>query len=148
MKLDKVTKTIKGSNYEIGYLPAMYNTNLFIKFSSIIGGSLPKFFGSLNSNDFSLIGEGISKIMTSVYVNDPQGAIILDILSQTTRNGVAINKTTFDEFYTGNIEEMIEALIESMVVHFKPFLPIDKLSGFLEKGEKIQKKIMETSIKN
>jgi hypothetical protein len=133
--LEKVSKTINGQQYEFGHLPAMYNTNLFIKFTSIIGGSLSKFFGAMNSTDLSLIGEGVSKIMTSIHVNDPEGKIILDIMTQTTRNGVSINKDTFNQFYTGNIEEMVEALFESMVVHFKPFLPISKLSGLLTSKE-------------
>jgi hypothetical protein len=82
--LAKVTKNIKSQSYEFGYLPAMYNTTLFIKFTSYIGGSLSKFFGAMNSTDLSLIGEGISKIMSSIYVNDPKGEIILEIMNQTT----------------------------------------------------------------
>jgi hypothetical protein len=142
--LAKVIKTIKGQSYEFGYLPAMHNTNLFIKFTSIIGGSLSKFFGAANSTDLSLIGEGISKIMSSIHINDPEGHIILEIMNQTTRNGIAINKETFNQFYTGNIEEMMEALFEAMVVHFKPFLPIDKLSGLLATKETMTTTLTES----
>ncbi len=144
---DKVIKTINGQSYEFGYLPAMYNTNLFIKFTSIIGGSLSKFFGAMNSSDLSLIGEGISKIMSSIHVNDPDGNIILEIMNQTTRNGIAINKETFNQFYTGNINEMMQALFEAMVVHFKPFLPIDKLSGLLVSKEILTTNLTESLMK-
>jgi hypothetical protein len=134
---NSIKNKINGHDYEIGYLPAMYNTNLFIKFTSIIGGSLSKFFSIFNNtDDWGAIGEGINKIMTSLYVNDANGDIILEILSQTTRDGVPINKVTFDQFYTGNIGEMTEILFESMQVHFKPFLQIDRLSGFLKNPEK------------
>jgi len=141
---DNVTKTIGGHVYEFRHLPAMYNTNLFIKFTSIIGGSLSKFFGAMDGGDLSLIGDGVSKIMSSIHINDPQGLIILEIMSSTTRDGVAINKTTFDQFYTGNIEEMTEALFENMVVHFKPFLHLNKLSGFLQQQGEVTTKITES----
>lgn len=137
-----IKKTINGHKYEIGYLPAMANANLFIKFSSYIGGSLPDFLSvfkgtSTESNiDLSAIGEGINKIMKSLHVNDPEGEILLEILSQTLRDGRTINRNTFNEFYTGNISEMVEALYESIMVHFKDFLPIDKLPGNLTKKEK------------
>lgn len=138
--LNKSKKIINEQTYEFGNLPAMYNTNLFIKFTSIVGGSLSNFLASINNNDLSLIGDGINKVMSSIYINDPSGSIILEIMSQTTRNGVVINKDTFNQFYTGNIEEMTEALFESMVVHFKPFLHLNKLSGFLQQqGEMITK---------
>jgi hypothetical protein len=141
---DNVTKTISGHVYEFRHLPAMYNTNLFIKFTSIIGGSLSKFFGAMDGGDLSLIGDGVSKIMSSIHINDPQGLIILEIMSSTTRDGVAINKTTFDQFYTGN---MTEALFENMVVHFKPFLHLNKLSGFLKTNEKLTGNLTESLMK-
>jgi hypothetical protein len=147
---EMIKKTINGHKYEIGYLPAMKNTNLFIKFSSYIGGSLPDFLAVINDAignkttntleskvDLSAIGEGINKIMKSLYINDPEGHIILEIMCQTLRDGRTINENTFNEFYTGNISEMVEALYESIMVHFKPFLPIDKLAGDHTKKEKI-----------
>ena len=60
-------------------------------------------------------------------------------MSQTMRNGKAINKSNFDEFYTGNVEEFIEALVQSVVSHFSPFLPMDLISGFLKAPESLEK---------
>ena len=57
--------------------------------------------------------------------------MILEILAQTKRDDVVINKLTFDQFYTGNIGEMMEALFVSMTVHFKPFFSQGKLFGIL-----------------
>lgn len=138
-----IKKTIKGQSYEIGHLPALANTALFIKFTSYVGSSLSDFFTMFgNNSDMASIGEGINKLMKSIYVNDPNGEIILEIMSQTMRNGVPINRDTFNQFYTGNISEMTEALMESLMIHFKPFLPLDKISGTLtEKDQKITKSV-------
>lgn len=142
-ELEIIKFDIMGHNYEVRYFPAIYNTNLFIKFTSYIGSSFSKFLGVLNGinlqklkegnfeGDFGALGEGINKIFSSIYVNDPEGKIILEVMSHTTRDGVAINKETFNKFYTGNIEEMTHAFIKTLHVHFAPFLPIKQLSGLL-----------------
>lgn len=132
----KTSFIINGNRYEVCHLPAMYNTNLFIRFVSLVGGSLSKFFALFtNTSDWSVIGEAINTIMVSISEKDSQGLIILEIMSQTTRNEVAINKDTFDQFYTGNITEMTEALFETMRIHFQPFLSSTKLSGYLIKPD-------------
>lgn len=137
---------INGHAYEVRHFPAMYNFNLFIKFTSYIGSSFSKFLGLLNgvdlnklksgelNGDFASIGEGIYKMLSSIYVNDPEGKIILEILSHTTRDGVVINKETFDRFYTGNIEEMTQVFAKTINIHFSPFLPLKSLFGLLTGG--------------
>jgi hypothetical protein len=127
----KTNKTINGHEYEFMALPAMHNYTLFLKFSATVGDSLKSIFSVMDNSGFGGLGEGISLVLKSLYTNDPKGDLMLEIMSQTTRDGVAINKSTFDKFYTGNIEEMTEALTQSIIVHFKGFLPIDRLSGLL-----------------
>lgn len=129
--MNKVSKKINGHDYEILSFPAIHNTKLFLKFSSVVGDSLKSIFSVADNNGFSGLGEGISLVLKSLHANDSNCDLILELLSQTTRDGKAINRTTFDMFYTGNIEEMMEALTESIIVHFKGFLPIDRLSGVL-----------------
>jgi len=135
--------SINGHDYEIRHFPATHHLSLFIKFSSYLGPSFSKFLSVLNgidlnklstgeiNLDFAAIGEGIYKILSSLYVNDPEGKIILEILSYTTRDGVAINKETFNRFYTGNPEEMTEVFAKAVYIYFSPFLGIKKLFGLL-----------------
>jgi hypothetical protein len=133
--IERVKKEINGQQYEFGYLPASFNLALFVKFGSIVGVSLSRFTEAMLKNEYALIAEGVNKILTSIYINDPKCDIVLEIMNQTTRNGIAINKDTYNQFYTGNIEEMLEAFYEAMMVHFKPFLQ-KILSGFLGLEEK------------
>ena len=128
-------KNIRGHEYEIMALPAMHNYTLFLKFSSVVGDALKSIFGVADNSGFASLGEGVGLVLKALYANDPKGDLMLEIMSQTTRDGVAINKSTFDKFYTGNIEEMTEALTRSIIVHFKGFLPLDRLSGLLFKVE-------------
>lgn len=115
-------KTINGNEYEIRYLPAMKNWQLGIKISRIIGVSLTDISDLLNDQDNSAFIKAIYNIVDSLYVNDRDSALILEILSQTTRNGVAIASNTFDSFYRGNMHEMLEALFESLKFQFNHFL--------------------------
>lgn len=136
--LDKVKKTINGHEYEIMAFPAMYNYSLFLKFSSVIGGGLKSIFSVAGSNGvggLGGLGEGIALVLKSLNDNDPKGEMMLEIMSQTTRDGKAINNSTFNQFYTGNTKEMVGALTESIKVHFEGFLPIDDLSGLLFRAQ-------------
>ena len=129
--LDKVKKSINGHEYEIMAFPAKYNYALFLKFSSVIGGGLKSIFSSASGAGAGGLGEGLGLILKALHENDPKGDLMLEILSQTTRDGKAINSSTFDQFFTGNIKEMMGALTESIKVHFEGFLPIDEISGLL-----------------
>lgn len=132
MKIDKVQKNINDQDYEISTLPAKASYSLFIKVTSIIGISLSSFFKAIgDKEDLGYIGEAIAKLISGIYHNDPKCSVIFDILNQTTRNGVAITSSNFDEIYTGNIEESVMAIYESLRVHLTPFLAISKLSGNL-----------------
>lgn len=78
---------------------------------------------SLTNIDINLgeIGDGMNKLFKSLYKHDPSGELILKILSQTTRDGVAINKNTIDGFFKGNIKEIMEILMEVSKIYFLPF---------------------------
>lgn len=134
MTMEIFKTTIKGHRYEIGHFPALYNTSLAINFNACIGCSFGDFFSLFmneGGKDFKNVGEGIHKIMCSLQVNDPNRELLLEILSQTKRDDIAINRTTFDQFYTGNIGEMMEALFTSIRVHFSPFFSEGNLFGAL-----------------
>ncbi len=135
----KNTKVINGHNYEIMPFPALYNYNLTTRFGATVGSSfrniLATFSGQDETNSMAELGSGIYTLLNALHTKDPKGELVLEILSQTTRDGKAINKVTFDDFYTGNMEEMMEALIESINVHFKSFLPKGQFSGLLTTQE-------------
>jgi hypothetical protein len=130
---NKINKTIRGHEYEIMALPPIPCQKLFTKFMSTIGDSFECIFGALDNKGDSIgkVGKGVAILFKSLHANDPNCDLTLELLSQTTRGGKAINRVTIDLFYTGNIEEMREALIESIKFHFKGFLPIDQFSGLL-----------------
>lgn len=138
------TCVINGHKYEIFYLPVIGNINLFNEFMATVGDSFNGFLSSIESLmspdkggksltniDINLgeIGDGMNKLFKSLYKHDPSGELILKILSQTTRDGVAINKNTIDGFFKGNIKEIMEILMEVSKIYFLPFLPIDSLFG-------------------
>jgi hypothetical protein len=133
--LDKVKKTINGHEYEVMAFPAKYNYALFLKFSAVVGDGLKSIFSVAETGGMGNLGEGVALVLKALHSNDPKGDLMLEILSQTTRDGKAINSSTFDQFYTGNIKEMMGALTESIKVHFEGFLPIDHLSGLLFKAQ-------------
>ncbi len=128
-KLTKTSKIICGHDYEIMAFPAIYNFNLFKKFGATVGESFKSIFSVIDDKGLAGLGEGIYSLLNALYTKDPKCELVLELLSQTTRDGKAINRSTFDEFYTGNTEEMIEILKESIIVHFKGFLPTGQLFG-------------------
>jgi hypothetical protein len=134
MHNETVKTKINDHDYEISYLPAFYNYRLWLKFTSYIGSSFSDFLNISEGNGAPL-GEGFNKLVSSLYVNDPRGEIIINILSQTKRDGVPITSENFDRFYTGNIGEMMEALVHSIKVHFTPFFTPLSLFGNQEKQE-------------
>lgn len=140
-------KTINGNEYEIRYLPAMKNWQLGIKLSKIIGVSLSDIGELLSDDDNSASIKAIYNIINSLYENDRDSALILEILSYTTRNGVAINSNTFNSLYTGNIHEMLEALFETLKFQFNHFLSQERRSGVQQFITESLVKSMENSTK-
>lgn len=136
--------TINGHKYEIFHLPVMYNWNLYVEFMATVGDSFPGLFSAIRSlassnqknesiNDVDIdlgqIGEGINRLFKSIHAKDPSGDMIFKILSQTTRDGVAINKNTIDGFFKGNMAEFMDVLEEACKLYFLDLLLMKKLFG-------------------
>ena len=136
-------KIINNNEYEIRYLPALKNWQLGIKIAKIIGVSLEDIGDLLNNKDNSAFVKAIYNIINCLHENDKDSALILEILSQTTRNGVAVNSNTFNSMYTGNIHEMIEALFETLKFQFNHFLSEERRYGFQDALTKNQAKTTE-----
>lgn len=126
MQIERIKKTIRGNEYEFGYLPALANLSLVTKLGSITGISLKDFIGMFTQSggDMSKFGEGIHNLFKSIYTNDPSLSIVIELLSQTSRNGVALNKQSIDTFYTGKLGELLEVLGNAIYVQFADFLEL------------------------
>lgn len=55
---------------------------------------------------------------------DKNGDLMLELLSNTLRDDQAINAGSFNNIYTGNYKEMMEALRFVFEVNFKDFLAV------------------------
>jgi hypothetical protein len=151
MSLESTKKIINEQNYEVGHFSAIYNYNLFIKFGHVTGDAYSNIGAALanadisslstllNSQiDFAQIGQSLNMLVSSLYQKDRDGSFMLELLAQTRRNGIAINKDTFNQFYTGNMKEAYQALMFSINVHFNFFS--DNKSNFGSTEEKERKK--------
>jgi len=74
---------------------------------------------------------------------DKEGELILKLLENTARDDMAINKATFDKIYTGNLVEMVEALMFVFEVNFKDFLQGDVIGNLAKKAKKVTNKKKE-----
>jgi len=132
------TKTIiNEQEYEVGVFPAMYAHRLSLRLLKVLENSLPKFFGIFQEGldgklDLGAFGGALSNLTSSIYDNDPQGELILELMAQTLRNGVAINKDTFNQFYTSNLDEMYRALFFSIKTHFAHFFSLFATGNLLQ----------------
>lgn len=61
--------------------------------------------------------------ITKLCELDTNGELILELLSNTIRDDLAINSGSFNNIYTGNYKELMEALSFVFEVNFKDFLP-------------------------
>lgn len=93
-------KKINGHDYKGQYIPASEAVVIAYKLVSILSGS----------------GD-VMPLITSKESN-----LILDIFSYTLRDGAAINKDNFDNFYTANLGELVSALQYVVEANFGDFL--------------------------
>ena len=69
----------------------------------------------------AVLSEGMESI-SKLYELDKDGTLVMDILSHTIRDDTAINEATFDNIYTGNLSELMEALKTVVEFNFGDFL--------------------------
>lgn len=68
---------------------------------------------------------------------DKDGELMLELLSNTVRDELAINKATFDKIFTGNLKELIDALMFVFEVNFKDFLEENAIGDLKGKAKKM-----------
>jgi hypothetical protein len=109
--LETKTKTIMGHEYSCTLFPAMKAYKLVRKLFSILAAE-----------------NNIDKLIEV----DEDGQLILEILSDTVRDDLAITKGTFDNIYSGNLKELIEALKFVVEVNFSDFLPAEGIGSLMQ----------------
>ena len=66
---------------------------------------------------------------------DKDGELILKLFSSTSRDELAINKATFDNIFTGNLVEMVEALKFVFEVNFNDFFQESVIGELAERAK-------------
>jgi hypothetical protein len=126
---------INGHDYQTTVFPAMYGWRLGLKIANILRCGLPELLktlekhggggvgGLLDANvDFGALGNAVSDVIGSIVEHDPNGDVIGQLLSQTTRDGMALNdENRINQCYSGNHAEMLKAVVWIMKVNFGGF---------------------------
>lgn len=63
---------------------------------------------------------------------DPSGELLLELMSQTLVNNVAITKSTFNTIYQGNLSEVAIALIFIIKTNFPDFFGEGRMAQVME----------------
>lgn len=115
------SKTINGHKYTGDYIPASKACGIVFKLASFLSGN--------NTDVAGLIGQ-------------KDNSLILDILSHTLRDERVINHSTFDDIYTGNLKELMEALRYVSEANFADFLLSDGIGSL---SEKLNKEVLKAT---
>ena len=128
-KTDSITKRIGENNYEFLPIPATVGFPLLNRVLAITGhsfGSLGAFVESFQANDGRLdgiaLGQAIHSLCVALSANDPKMETTIEVMSYTLQNDILINRKNIDSLFTNNNSEMMQVLITSAYIHFKPFL--------------------------
>ncbi len=68
---------------------------------------------------------------------DKDGELILKLFSGTIRDDLAISKATFGNIFTGNLKEMMDALMFVFEVNFKDFLQEDAIGDLAKQAKEL-----------
>lgn len=122
--LKSETKEIKGHNYVATLFPAM---QAYLMSRELIGIFTSK--------------DPVGKLCEV----DKDGELILKLLSSTTRDDLSINKATFDNIFTGNLVEMVEALKFVFEVNFKDFFQVSTIGDLTDQAKAAMAQIPQES---
>ncbi|MBE0434622.1 MAG: hypothetical protein IBX56_02325 [Methylomicrobium sp.] len=117
--IDPINKTIDGENYEIAPFAAVRGYRLQLRLGKIVGpairAALSGSDGDINSIgdinlDAATIGALIGALIEELSVNDQNGELLIELFSQTQRNGILLTAPNIDKAYAANYVEMGKAL--------------------------------------
>jgi len=103
MTIKTESKEINGNKYIVTLFPAMQGYLLSRKLLDVFLHKEP---------------------LTRLCEIDKDGSLILELLSNSTRNEQVINQGSFNIIYTGNYKELMAALSFIFEVNFKDFLAV------------------------
>lgn len=113
MSIESKEKIINDYKYVSSYIPALKACEIGYRLATILGGSTDA-----------------SKLAFSKDEN-----LILDILSHTIRDDMAITAATFNNIYTGNLKELVEALKFVVEMNFADFLQEGGIGDLIKSTE-------------
>ena len=144
--IEPMTKTINGNEYVITPFAGMHGWKLQTRLGKMIGPALKEVFGSIPKGqianlmdsdiDPAMLGGGIAALIDAIASGDPQGELVAELLSQTTRNEALLRPATINDVYAANYTEMFKAVIAVVGANGFFGLPADStgfLSGLLDK---------------
>jgi hypothetical protein len=105
------TGIIKGHNYQCTLFPAQAGYAKGVKLGKIVAGVIE------SDDPISAIVDGLIKLDKE----GEEGKFLMDLFSNTLRDGSVINETLFNEVYSGNYTEMVEALKFIIESNFSDF---------------------------
>ena len=124
---ETVTKDIDGHTYEIAPFLGMRGWQMQMKLGKMIGPAIKEGIAALpkgevkslmNANiDPAMIGGAVTAFIDALATNDPDGKFAAQLLSQTQRDGIALNESTINSAYAANYGEMFKALIAVVVAN-------------------------------
>jgi hypothetical protein len=130
------TGIIKGHNYQCTLFPAQAGYAKGIKLSKIVAGVIE------SDDPISAIVDGLIKLDKE----GEEGKFLMDLFSNTLRDGSVINETLFNEVYSGNYTEMVEALKFIIESNFSDFFNFFLENKNLFSAVKKEEVVTETTV--
>ncbi|MBT8411713.1 MAG: hypothetical protein KJP02_07950 [Octadecabacter sp.] len=119
--MDSIEKEISGHTYVIKPFLGMTGWKYQMRLGKMIGPALKEVLGSLPKGDLNsilkgeidpaMLGGGIAAFIDALSDADPDGKFAAQLLSFTTRDGIALSESEINRAYAANYGEMIQALI-------------------------------------
>lgn len=139
--------TINETDYTIFPFTGMIGWRLQIKLGKILSPALTDFLKCLpkeadkgvNFGDLevSSLGGALNKLAEALFDFDPQGNFVLEILGKTQKDGVFINKNTFDIHFAGNYYDLVLLLYH--VINVNNFFNVGSFGGLSKLPEPTKK---------
>lgn len=124
---ENISKDIDGHEYEIAPFTGMRGWKMQMRLGKMVGPAIKEGIGALSPGkakdlmgaeiDPSKFGGAVSAFIDALASNDPDGKFAAELLSQTQRDGIALNETTINKVYAANYGEMFKALIAVVVAN-------------------------------
>jgi hypothetical protein len=111
--INQINTIINGHTYSVTQYPAIQGWTLLTKIMSIFAVEPSKYI------------EVLQEI-------DQNGELLLEVLSLVMRDGQAMNKQTFNKFYTGNLSEALLVVIFVIKYNFSDFLEEGKRTMLID----------------